>query len=138
LIVHSLEASSGSVTSDECGSASAAWRARRVSWMPKDNLNRVSREVSAWWSPSLVATSSRGCEETEGAPGIEAAAGLALRVLHHRMFDFGAFTVAEGFVLVSDQVHGTSGFHEALMAHHGGKIREPQRPNWSPKPRHLA
>jgi putative restriction endonuclease len=64
--------------------------------------------------------------------------GLALCVLHHKTFDLGAFTVAEGVVLVSDQVHGTSGFHEALMAHHGGRIREPQRLDWSPEPRHLA
>ena len=64
--------------------------------------------------------------------------GLALCVLHHKTFDLGAFTVAEGIMLVSDQVHGTSGFREALMAHHGGKIREPQRPDWGPEPRHLA
>jgi putative restriction endonuclease len=64
--------------------------------------------------------------------------GLALCVLHHKTFDLGAFTVAEGVVLVSDQVHGTSGFHEALMAHHVGIIREPQRPEWGPEPRHLA
>jgi putative restriction endonuclease len=64
--------------------------------------------------------------------------GLALCVLHHKTFDLGAFTVAEGVVLVSDQVHGTSGFHETLMAYHGGPVREPQRPEWRPESRHLA
>ena len=33
-----------------------------------------------------------------------------LCVLHHKMFDLGAFTVSEGVVLVSNQAHGTSGF----------------------------
>src|SRR5262245_57903390 len=72
-----------------------------------------------------------------GGPDVENN-GLSLCVLHHKTFDFGAFTVAEGVVLVSDQGHGTSGFQETLMAHHGGKIREPQRPDWRPEPRHLA
>jgi putative restriction endonuclease len=64
--------------------------------------------------------------------------GLALCVLHHKTFDLGAFTVAEGVLLVSDQVHGTSGFRASLMAYHGGPIREPQRPDWRPEPKHLA
>jgi putative restriction endonuclease len=64
--------------------------------------------------------------------------GLALCVLHHKTFDLGAFTVAEGVVLVSDQVHGTSGFHETMMAYHGGPVRGPQRPDWRPEPKHLA
>jgi putative restriction endonuclease len=64
--------------------------------------------------------------------------GLALCVLHHKIFDLGAFTVSDGLVLVSDQAHGTSGFHETLMAHHGKAVREPQRPDWRPGPEHLA
>jgi predicted restriction endonuclease len=64
--------------------------------------------------------------------------GLALCVLHHKTFDLGAFTVSEGMVLVSDRAHGTSGFHEVLMAYHGGLVREPQRPDWRPEPKHLA
>lgn len=64
--------------------------------------------------------------------------GLALCVLHHKMFDLGAFTVAEdGKVLVSDQVHGSSGFDATLLKHHAGSIREPQRPEWKPDSRHL-
>jgi putative restriction endonuclease len=61
--------------------------------------------------------------------------GLALCVLHHKTFDLGAFTVnREGVLLVSDQAHGTSGFHEGLMRHHGGPIRSPQRKEWRPAP----
>ena len=63
--------------------------------------------------------------------------GLALCVLHHKTFDLGAFTVANGVLLVSDQANGTSGFLETLLAHHGKPIRDPQHPDWRPEPRHL-
>jgi putative restriction endonuclease len=63
--------------------------------------------------------------------------GLALCVLHHKTFDLGAFTVADGLLLVSDQANGTSWFLESLMAFHGRPIREAQHPDWSPHPRHL-
>jgi putative restriction endonuclease len=63
---------------------------------------------------------------------------LALCVLHHKTFDLGAFTVAGGVVLVSDRAHGTSGFHEALLAYHGRAVRDPQRPDWRPDVDHLA
>jgi putative restriction endonuclease len=54
--------------------------------------------------------------------------GLALCVLHHKMLDLGAFTVSgDGVLLVSDQAHGTEGFQEALMRHHGKPVRPPQR-----------
>jgi putative restriction endonuclease len=59
--------------------------------------------------------------------------GLALCVLHHKLFDLGAFTVnEEGLLLVSDRVHGSEGFQEALLRHHRGRVRPPQRPEWSP------
>ncbi len=63
--------------------------------------------------------------------------GLALCVMHHKVFDLGAFTVADGVVLVSDQANGTTGFAEALMAHHGKPVRPPQHPDWKPEPKHL-
>jgi putative restriction endonuclease len=64
--------------------------------------------------------------------------GLALCVLHHKTFDLGAFTVSrEGVLLVSDQAHGTEGFEEVLLRHHGRKARPPQRPEWAPSPEHL-
>jgi putative restriction endonuclease len=59
--------------------------------------------------------------------------GLALCVLHHKMLDLGAFTVSgDGALLVSDQAHGTEGFQEALMRHHGKPVRPPQRQEWKP------
>ena len=63
--------------------------------------------------------------------------GLALCVLHHKTFDLGAFTVSKGIVLISDRVTGTGGFHETLMAYHTRPVREPQRPEWGPEPKHL-
>ena len=41
-------------------------------------------------------------------------------------------------MLVSDTAHGTAGFEEWLMAHHGRPLRDPQRPDWRPEPGHLA
>ena len=63
--------------------------------------------------------------------------GLALCVLHHKTFDLGAFTVTDGLVLVSNQVFGTTGLAEILLAHHGKPIRPPQNPKWNPEPEHL-
>jgi putative restriction endonuclease len=64
--------------------------------------------------------------------------GLALCVLHHKTFDLGAFTVnQDGVLFVSDQAHGTEGFHEALMSRHGKPVRPPQRQEWKPAPASL-
>lgn len=68
----------------------------------------------------------------------EEANGLALCVLHHKLFDLGAFTVGkDGVVLVSEQAHGTGGLDEALLCHHGQQARKPQRPEWNPSHEHL-
>jgi putative restriction endonuclease len=71
-----------------------------------------------------------------GGPDFESN-GLALCVLHHKMFDLGVFTLDKDSIAVSDQVHGTVGFDEALLRHHGMKVRKPQRPEWKPEPDHL-
>jgi putative restriction endonuclease len=71
-----------------------------------------------------------------GGPDVESN-GLALGVLHHKTFDLGAFTVAGGVLLVSDQANGTTGFREALLGYHGRPIREAQWPEWGPGPGHL-
>jgi putative restriction endonuclease len=64
--------------------------------------------------------------------------GLALCVLHHKIFDLGAFTLDhQGTLLVSDQANGTVGFEEALMRHHGRPVRSPQRPEWKPASDHV-
>jgi putative restriction endonuclease len=61
--------------------------------------------------------------------------GLALCVLHHKAFDKGAFTLTPaGLLLVSDQAHGTAGFEEVLLRHHGARPRAAQRPEWAPAP----
>jgi putative restriction endonuclease len=72
-----------------------------------------------------------------GGPDIECN-GLALCVLHHKTFDLGAFTLADGVLVVSDQANGTAGFAETLMAYHGRPIRPPQHPDWRPEPKHLG
>jgi putative restriction endonuclease len=59
--------------------------------------------------------------------------GLALCVLHHKTFDLGAFTPdSAGVLLVSDQAHGSAGFEEILLRHHGKPVRALQRPDWRP------
>src|SRR5262249_28731477 len=59
----------------------------------------------------------------------------ALCTLHHKIFDRGAYTVPQdGVLLVSDQAHGTTGFSEALMCHHGKPVRGPQRREGRPAP----
>ena len=60
--------------------------------------------------------------------------GLTLCVLHHKLFDRGAFTLSEQWeVLVSDDAHGSVGFREWLMRFHGQKINFPQRRSYYPK-----
>lgn len=65
--------------------------------------------------------------KSHGGPS-KAVNGLALCVLHHELFDRGAFTLSkEQQVLVSDEAHGTKGFKEWLKKYHGKKILLPQR-----------
>ena len=60
--------------------------------------------------------------------------GLTLCVLHHKLFDRGAFTLSKQLeVLVSDDAHGSVGFQEWLMRFHGKKINFPQRRSYYPK-----
>ena len=59
--------------------------------------------------------------------------GLCLCAMHHKLFDLGTFTLSkELHILVSDEVHGTSGFKEWLKDFHGKKITPPQRKNYFP------
>ena len=54
--------------------------------------------------------------------------GLALCVMHHKLFDLGAFTLSkQRQILVSDDAHGTKGFKEWLQRYHGKTILLPQR-----------
>ncbi len=60
--------------------------------------------------------------------------GLALCVLHHKLFDRGAFTLSKQLdILVSDNAHGSIGFQEWLMRFHGKRINSPQRQSYYPE-----
>ena len=64
----------------------------------------------------------------------EAVNGLALCVMHHKLFDRGAYTLSKQLeILVSDDAHGTKGFKEWLMDFHGQTINFPQRRSYYPE-----
>lgn len=59
--------------------------------------------------------------------------GLALCVLHHKLFDLGAFTLSHRLVIMlSAQAYGNHRFQDCLLAFHGRPLREPQDPRWVP------
>lgn len=52
--------------------------------------------------------------------------GIALCVLHHKVFDLGAFTIGAKYeILVSDEVTGLSGLTEHLLNFHGKPLLPP-------------
>ncbi|MBP1933239.1 phosphorothioated DNA-binding restriction endonuclease [Ammoniphilus resinae] len=60
--------------------------------------------------------------------------GVALCSMHHKLFDYGAFTITEkSEMLVSEEAYGTNGFEDWLMRFHGKTLRGPIRPEYSPK-----
>ena len=64
----------------------------------------------------------------------EAVNGLALCVMHHKLFDRGAYTLSKRLeILVSDDAHGTKGFQEWLMDFNRQKINFPQRRSYYPE-----
>ena len=64
--------------------------------------------------------------------------GLALCVLHHKLFDRGAFTLSDDYhVELSEHLHGATGFDVHLLAFHGRPIHEPQTRAYLPAPGHL-
>jgi putative restriction endonuclease len=64
--------------------------------------------------------------------------GLALCVLHHKLFDRGAFTLTDTHrVELSEQLHGGVGFAAQLLDFHGRPIREPQTLAYLPAPEFL-
>ena len=68
-----------------------------------------------------------------GGPN-EAVNGLALCVMHHKLFDRGAFTLSRQWqVLVSDEAHGSVGLQEWLKDFHGQTINLPQRQTYYPE-----
>jgi putative restriction endonuclease len=69
--------------------------------------------------------------------------GLALCTLHHKLFDFGAITLGRAAtahhstIVVSDQVHGTTGLEEVLLRHSGKPLASPVHAHHRPSPRHI-
>lgn len=64
--------------------------------------------------------------------------GLALCVMHHKLFDFGAFTIRERTLRVSSKAAGKAGFKEHLLNFHRKEVRHPVNPSLHPDPVHLA
>ena len=76
--------------------------------------------------------------KSHGGPS-ETVNGLALCVLHHKLFDLGALTLSKQLeILVSDDAHGTKGFKEWLMDFHGHKIHFPQRQSYHPEAKFIG
>jgi len=70
---------------------------------------------------------------TAGGPD-EESNGLALCVLHHKLFDRGAFTLSNQLeVLVSDRANGTASFNDWLLKYHGKKLAAPHRKTYQPE-----
>ena len=64
--------------------------------------------------------------------------GLALCILHHKLFDRGAFTVSDDrHVQVSENANGSQGFAEWLLSFHGQSIRSPLDSQYKPKDEYL-
>jgi putative restriction endonuclease len=64
--------------------------------------------------------------------------GIALCILHHRLFDIGAFTLSSDMrVLVSDRVSGGDHLHRTLTTHHGCRLTRPVRPEHLPLGRYI-
>jgi putative restriction endonuclease len=72
-----------------------------------------------------------------GGPDLESN-GFALCSTHHKLFDYGAFTVRPGgTVLVSELAHGVVSLEHFLTRHHGERVRTAVNPDYAPAPGHL-
>ena len=57
--------------------------------------------------------------------------GVALCVLHHKLFDRGAIHITPQYrLLVSEDIHGTRKFVNELRAFHRSEIHRPQKPEY--------
>lgn len=65
--------------------------------------------------------------------------GLALCVLHHKLFDRGAYTIDTNRVIhVSEKVGGSQGLEDWLLRFHGKEIRAPVSSRHSPRDKYLS
>lgn len=59
--------------------------------------------------------------------------GICLCVLHHKLFDRGAFTVVPPrTILISEEIGGLAGLSEHLLTFHGKSLRSPIRSDDAP------
>lgn len=64
--------------------------------------------------------------------------GMALCTLHHKLFEFGAFTVGHDHrVLISEHVNGSQAIEQVLYRHHGEAVAIPSRLEELPQPEFL-
>lgn len=65
--------------------------------------------------------------------------GLALCVLHHKLFDLGAFTIDadRGSVVCSEELNGR-GRIEWMLAYHGRELTRPQRQQYFPNSEYVS
>lgn len=60
--------------------------------------------------------------------------GLALCTMHHKLFDVGAFTISQEYIiLVSENCHGPLSLPEWLLRFHRKNINQPQRKSYQVK-----
>lgn len=72
-----------------------------------------------------------------GGPSI-AKNGIALCAIHHKLFDFGAFTLNANLeVEVSEYVNDSKGVEEWLLDFHGKPIHFPRRERYYPEPEYV-
>ena len=65
--------------------------------------------------------------------------GLALCVLHHKLFDRGAFTITEDRrVALSESVTGGEGFEALVLGYHGVMLRRPVSLHYAPADEYLG
>lgn len=59
--------------------------------------------------------------------------GIALCVLHHKLFDRGCFTITDQHtLLLSEHLHGGAGFDLHLLTYHGCSVKLPSNPEAFP------
>jgi len=59
--------------------------------------------------------------------------GLALCSLHHKLFDYGIFTIGKNHTfLISEKASGYGGFSDLLLQHHSQNLNRPIRTSYEP------
>lgn len=63
---------------------------------------------------------------------------MALCIMHHKLYDRGAFSINRSLLIeVAEEANGSCGLEEWLMRYHGKPVRSPIRPDYSPKDTYL-